>query len=223
MPKQDAITIMDTVSMEVSRTFSVMVFALEGLYERHAQRDPNIMGIRDFHSASSPIISETSARINDQMRAGMMQLQASLSVPERDHFQALDDTQNYLDDAQVAIWGASLQAQALFIKRYREMIAAGAGTRYSATSVQIMTRNGRRWNFSDYVYLTARGTLINWHNNGKISYIRSLGAEMFFVDTLNPSMIMEVYKVDNYPRITDQLFHPRTTKLVGGPYVSTKP
>jgi hypothetical protein len=150
------------------------------------------------------------------------ELEASLSDLERNYLAEHQSDVETSQDATDAFWGAFTQVRAAYAKRFRDIIAARAfGTDTFKADPKVMTRAGHRWNFTDYTYLTARKMLIDWYNTVKIGYIASVGMDKFMLDTEDPEFADKVYDVEQYPDLVEELFHPRTTKLVGGAYVSS--
>lgn len=216
------IEIIDTNAAIIARSLDVMVYSLEGLYEKMARDNPTMHGVSEFWLLASKVADQAVANTLNQMSVAHESLYASLSDSERSHFDEQSDYANDVEIAQGAFGAFFTQAKIAYANRLRAIVAARAFNMdtYNADP-KIMTRNGRRWNFSDYAYLTARQLMVDWYNGIKIDYLSNIGATEFTLLTDDPELIYATYKVEDYPHIAADLFHPRTSKLVGSAYVST--
>lgn len=213
--------IIDRHTAEITRSLDIVVYALEGLYEMTVRDQPNIRGLQNFWMQASDIVTRSTLNTANLLSDAEEELAASLSTPERVHAESLASDTFDVEIEYSAIGAFLEQAKVAFARRVREVIAAkvyGMDT-YNADP-HIMTRNGRRWNFTDYAYLMIRQILVNWYNEVKIDYLASQGVEEFTLLTEDPDLFYTTYRVDEYPNIAPELFHPRTTKLVGGANVS---
>lgn len=212
----------EAVAQEITRSLDIIVYAIDGLYEKTVRENLTPRGIGEFYRAAGSLMVTTLQAVLVKLSNGRTALEASLSDSERTFLNAYADSELQHHDAHEALWGVFQQVRATYMKRLREVAAARAfGTDTFNPEPRVMTRNGRRWNFSDYAYLTVRGMLVNWYNEAKIGYIASINGTEFVLDTEDPTLLDMVYKVEDYPVLSDVLFHPRTSKLVGGIYVST--
>lgn len=208
----------EAVAQEVGRTVELFGYALDGLFEQSVRGNPSVQGIQLFYQQAGGMMEEFTHQALNKIAHGHEALEASLSDSERTFLAEHTSSDLERSDAVEAFWGAMQQVRAQYTKRLREIIAARAfGTDTYNADPKVMTRSGRRWNFVEYGYLTARRLLVDRYNEIKIGYIVSIGGDSFVLDDGSE----EHFYVENYPIIADDLFHPRTTKLVGGIYVST--
>lgn len=217
-----AIDVIDQTALEIARSLDIVVYAVDGLFEKYVRENPTTQGLGQFYRAAGQIMVQALDTTMTKMTAAYTSLERTLSASERIQFEALDDSELRYGEARESFWGAFQQVRAQYVKRMREIIAAHAfGTDTFNANPKVMSRNGRRWNFSDYAYLTARRILIDRYNEAKISYIVSIGATGFYMDTNNEELAKQVFSVSNYPDIAAEFFHPRTSNLVGDAHVTT--
>lgn len=215
-------SIMDTHAEAIARSLDIVVYSLEGLYEKYARDNPTPQGIREFFALSSGVVRDAQEQSMAKLHQAIDALHASLSDSERDHVALLSSHVNELGEASEAFGAFLTQAKLSFCKRLRDIVLAQAfGTDTYKANPRIMTRTGRTWNFTEYAYLTARAAMVEWYNGAKIAYIAGTGATEFTLLTDDPDLIESTYKVADYPMLAGELFHPRTSKLVGGAHVSS--
>lgn len=219
---RNPIEIIDRNAEAIARSLDIMVYSLEGLYEKAVRESPTTPGLAQFWANASLVSDQSVAMAMNMVAEAARELYASLSDSERVHYDTHTDSANEAEVAYESIGAFFAQAKVSYARRLREIVTARAfNTDTYTADPRIMTRTGRRWNFSEYAYLTVRQLLVDWYNNAKVSYMAASGFKQFTLLTDNPELIDSVYDVADYPQIAADLFHPRTTKLVGEPYVST--
>lgn len=222
MRNGETIILVDQLARDISRSLDVMVFSLEGLFEKYTREQPDMLGLRTFYQASGQMLSDTLRITLGKIDQAHALLNATLSDSERAFTQTLTDSDLYAREAHEAIGAAFQQAQSAYLKRFREIVAARVFHRNAFNpNPTVMTRNGRKWNFTDFLYTVIRWSLVNRHNNNKIGYIVSIDGDAFTLDTTDPVLAAQHYMVADYPELAADMFHPRTDNLVGGLYVST--
>lgn len=219
------IEIIDENALSLARSLDIMVYSLDGLFERAVRENPTYPGIAEFWSQASEVSLDNMNRVSDRLRDAMFELKASLSDSERDRVSdSYDDIDAMLGEAYEAFGAFFAQAKLFYAKRLRQIVAAKA-VGYDAYSddPKIMLRNGQQWNFSDFAFLQTRQLLVNYYNDTKIRLFAEDSVEAYTLITDDPDLMYEVHRVEDYPDEAASMFHPRTTKLVGAPYVSTEP
>jgi hypothetical protein len=212
----------ETAAQSIARSLEIVVLAMDGLFETVLRDKPTVQGLRQFFAAAESVMQQSLDNVVTKLEVTYDELETSLSDSERNYLAEHDSHVETSQDASDAFWGAFTQVRAAYAKRFRDIIAARSfGTDTYKADPKVMTRAGHRWNFTDYTYLTARKMLVDWYNTVKIGYIASLGMDKFMLDSDDPEYADKVYDVDQYPDLVEELFHPRTSKLVGGAYVST--
>lgn len=215
------IDLIDSTAQQIGRSLDIVVYAIDGLFEKYARENPTPQGLAQFYRAAGDIMTTALQGLMVKLTDGQHALEQTLSASERAIFDSQDDAAIRFGDAQDTFWGAFQQVRAQYVKRLREIIVARAfGLDTYNANPHVMTRNGRRWNFADYTYLTTRRILIDRYNEAKIAYIASLGAQYFTMDTEDPDLANKAFKVSDYPDIAEEYFHPRTQNLVGEAHVS---
>lgn len=213
--------IIDEYAAKITRSLDIVVYSLEGLYEKTARDNPTNRGLGEFWLMSNAIIANGLTTAMNELTEAADALYASLSDSERAHYEAQHDSVFDHGVAYESFGALFTQAKLTYAKRLREVISARAfGIDTYNPNPKIMTRAGHQWNFSDYAYLNSRQLLVDWYNNAKIEYLSAIGAEEFGLFTNDPELMYTSYKVADYPEIAAKLFHPRTTKLVGDEYVA---
>lgn len=218
------IEIIDDNALSLARSLDIMVYSLDGLFEQTVRDNPNYLGLTQFWSQASEVSMENMSRVGDRLRDAMYELRASLSDSERvRELDRDDDIEVMLGEAYEAFGAFFAQAKLFYAKRLRQIVAAKA-VGYDAYSddPKIMLRNGQQWNFSDFAFLQTRQHLVNYYNDTKIRLYAEDGVEAYTLLTDDPELMYEVHRVEDYPDEAATMFHPRTTKLVGAPYVSTE-
>jgi len=216
------ITILDEHSVAIARSLDIMILSTESLFEKFVREDPSLRGLKTFWSHASEIRERSVELVVSKMLTARNDLRASLSDSERLHSETHDDTEMFIHSVREAFRAFMSQVQTIYAKRFRDIAAARVfGSDTYNPDPRIVTGSGRKWNFTDYAFLTARQMLVDWYNTSKLDYLTENGYTEFTLYTLNPELMNEVYKVEDYPSIAEKLFHPRTTKLIGGPNVST--
>lgn len=209
----------------IARSLDVVVYSLDGLFERAVRDRPDYRGLTEFINQASAISDDNVNRVVARLVESMDALKASLSDSERVRLSERDDdTEAYAGEAHEAFGAFFAQAKLAYAKRLREVIAAksfGFDT-YNADP-RIMLRNGQQWHFSVFAYLQTRQMLVNFYNNTKIGLYADAGIAEYTLDTEDAELMFEPYSVENYPEDAAKLFHPRTMNLVGVPYVSSEP
>ena len=218
------IEIIDENALSLARSLDIMVYSLDGLFERTVRDNPTMLGVADFWARASDVSLENMNRVSDRLRDAMLELRASLSDSERvRELERDDDIDAVRGEAYEAFGAFFAQAKLAYAKRLRQIVAAKA-MGYDAYSAdpKIMLRNGQQWNFSDFAFLQTRQFLVNYYNDTKIRLYAEDGVEAYTLITDDPDLMYEVHRVEDYPDEAPTMFHPRTTKLVGAPYVSTE-
>lgn len=208
-----AIAKIDAWTALITRSLEVAVYAMEGVADRHAQ-DLTPNGLRAYWAESGVLVDDTAALATQRMIEGRTDLEASLSDSERAFLDATDARDVFIQSAQESFGALLAHIRVTFAKRLREQIMVHV---FQGIKPTVMARDGRRLVFTDMLYLTTRQMLVEWYNQVKMGYIVSLGVKEF---TLDPDDGV-VYKVSDYPDMSQDVFHPRTSTLVGGPNVST--
>ena len=216
------IDILDINAASIARSLDIMVLSTESLYEKFVREDPSVRGMKTFWFHANQVRLNAVDLAIEKLLDGRSALSESLSDSERVHVERNDDTETFNLVAREALNSFMSQVQTIYAKRFRDIIAARAfNTDTYNPNPKVITGSGRKWNFTDFAYITARQLLVDWYNTSKLSYLIDNGHEEFFLLTRDPELMTETYRVDEYPEIADKLFHPRTTKLIGGPNVST--
>ncbi len=218
------ISIIDAQTADIAKSLDMVVAGFEGLFEKMARDNPTSQGLGQYWIMTTQMVAEATQVIILKINAAKSELITSLSVPEQFYLVQQHDS-DYSDQTAYSAIGSFLdQSRVAFAKRLRNIIAAHAFGKIVGTSkvdVWIMDRSGRRWNFSEFAYLTTRQILIDWYNQVKIAYMVSVGYTEFKLDTIDPNFVDNVYQIADYPELAQSLFHPRTTKLVGSPNVQS--
>lgn len=219
------IEIIDENALALSRSLDIMVYSLDGLFEQTVREDLSYPGVAKFWSQASEVSVDNMNRVSDRLRDAMFELRASLSDSELLRVrESDDDIESMLGEAYEAFGAFFAQAKLFYAKRLRQIVAAKAvGYDAYTPDPKIMLRNGHQWNFSDFAFLQTRQLLVNYYNDTKIRLFAEDGVEAYTLITDDPDLMYEVYQVEDYPDDAATMFHPRTTKLVGAPYVSTEP
>lgn len=217
------IEIIDTHAVAMTRSMDIVVYAMGGLYEQTARESPNSRGVQAFWVKSGEIAESAVNGVIARLRTGLVDLNSSLSASNALRTSMSDDDIDAAcGEAQNALYALTLQARQSYAKRLREIASAQAfGYDTYQHDPRIMIRSGARWNFSDYAYLTIRQGLVSWYNNERIAAYAEQGVKGFTLLTDDPELMYDHYLVEDYPEVAEQLFHPRTTKLVGAPYVDS--
>lgn len=219
------IEIIDRHSEAIARSLDIVVYSLDGLYEKTVRDNPSMQGIYQFLTLAGQVTNESVQRAVDQLQSATIELGSAVIDSKHVREQDLDaDSDDTHGEAYEAFGAFFTQAKLFYAKRLREVVVSKS-YRFDTYSSdpRIMTRNGRRWNFSEYAYLTSRQLLVDWHNNTKIAAYAAAGVTEYTLMTDDPELMYGVYEVENYPEDAPTLFHPRTTKLVGAPNVSSEP
>lgn len=218
----NALSTIESYAQSIARSLDILVYSLEGLFEVTVRDNPSLLGLRTFMVTSQSLSDEALDTVVLKLHEAIDVLKRSLSTSELDHFDSAFDIELFDGVAYDAFGAFFAQARTAYAKRLREFIMARAsGTDTFNAEPKIMTRNGRRWNFSDFAYVASRGLLMDWYNGVKISHLSDQGIEQFTVFTTEPDAEYGPYKVSDYPELAPELFHPRAPRLVGGAYVST--
>ena len=213
----NSIETIDEIANKIASTSDIVIFTFQGFYELIARTNPTQGGLSEFLVYSNQIVQGNLSDITSTLRDGLHTLlERSLSDSERLHFYSVRDSLKVEETAYEAFGAVFVQAKIEYARSLRNVIGARVfGMDTYNPDPKIMSRNGKRWNFSEYVYLSARQMLIDWYNFVKISYIAEKGFKQFNLLTENKDLIDAVYEVEDYPEIAQTLFHPRTSKLVG--------
>lgn len=218
------IEIINQHSDAIARSLDIMVYSLEGLFEKTVRENPTMGGIREFWARASDVSAESIELAVNKLTAGIDDLRDA--VVDSKHVRVSyddDDSAEYIGEAYEAFGAFFAQAKVFYAKRLRAVVVSkSVGFDSYSADPKIMLRNGQQWNFSQFAYLTTRQLLIDWHNNIKINSYAAAGVEEYSLLTDDPELTYAVFRVDEYADQSAQLFHPRTTKLVGAPYVSTE-
>ena len=214
------IDVIDQTALDIGRSADILLYTIEGLFERFIRTSPNLQGLHSFNAAADAVLANTMEIVLGKLSQGALSLEQSLSAPERDLFRQHDARDELHGDAQNAFWGAFQQIRIAYVKRMREMITVKALSA-GIPNAQVMNRAARRWNLSDFAYLTGRRLLMDRYNEAKIGNMVNNGYTRFIMDTENKDLINLDFAISEYPDIAKEYFHPRATNLVGEPYVST--
>lgn len=214
------VNILDQHAEAISRSLDIMVYSLEGLYEKMARENPTAQGVHQFWIMAHDLGDQSITATLQKLQSGIDALKASLSDSERDFLAAHDDSENFIGVAHESFGAIFAQARVAYAKRLRDLVAARAfGTDTYTANPKYMARNGHRWDFTEVTYLNSRQLMVDWYNGVKIGFLAEQGVEEFTLLTDDPELIYSTYRVDEYPQVAAELFHPRTTKLVGGAHV----
>lgn len=214
--------IIDRQATEIARNLEIVVYSLEGLFEITARDNPTYQGLQWFWVQGNDVVARAMSVSLGKIATARDELATTLSTPEREYLEKLSVDASDAETLYTSIGAFLAQAKVTFARRLREIIAARAfGHDTYNSDPRMMTRTGRRWSFSEYAYLMARQALVEFYNETKIGYMAAMGVKEFMLLTEDPTLIDTVLKVEEYPELVETLFHPRTTKLVGGPYVSS--
>lgn len=218
------IEIIDDNALSLARSLDIMVYSLDGLFEQTVRDNPTYPGIAKFWSQASEVSVDNMNRVSDRLRDAMYELRSSLSDSERVRvIDSNDDIEAMIGEAYEAFGAFFAQAKLFYAKRLRQIVAAKAvGYDAYTPDPKIMLRNGHQWNFSDFAFLQTRQLLVNYYNDTKIRLYAEDEVEAYTLISDDPDLMYDVHQVADYPDEANTMFHPRTTKLVGAPYVSTE-
>lgn len=209
------IDLIEAKTQALTGRVETVFYALGGLFAQYSA-NPNTRALRGFlveaDNMLEAALEDSSVALVDAVEDV---LKASLSAPELTFFETYDDSADYYLSARDALWGAFQQVRMHYARALRAMIVANTGQPNTLTLPKIMTRNGKKWEFREYTYLTVRSLLITDYNEVKIAYLKSIGATEFTVDTAKPELFYETFPISDYPNIAEKLFHPRSINLVG--------
>jgi hypothetical protein len=213
----------DSAAVEVAKSLDGFVYSIEGLYEKFARENPSMSGFRMFMQSSQAVRELALDSVMTSLDRITTGLKLYMSAPEQFFVSEHDDSESFRELAYRAIGSFLEQVIIACAKKFRAIISAKAFTfdTYTSNPKIVLGQSGRKWNFTEFAYLTVRQLLVDWYNQSKIAYIESIGVKEFTLDTQNIELIGQVYLIEDFPAITESLFHPRTTKLVGGPNVQT--
>lgn len=217
------IEIINSHAAAMTRSMDIVVYAVGGLYEQVAHANPNARGVREFWVKSESIASHAVEGVVNQMRSALIALNSALSDANALRASiSSDDIEAACGEAESALYALTMQARQSYAKRLREIASASAfGFDTYQHDPRIMIRSGAKWNFSDYAYLTIRQSLVSWYNNEKIAAYTEQGVKTYTLLSDDSDLMYDHYLVADYPDVAESLFHPRTTKLVGAPYVDS--
>jgi hypothetical protein len=209
-----AINIIDTYAQQISRALDIVVYSLEGLYEKTVRDMPNMLGLRNFWALTDGILASAMVGVMASLQNGTDALGASLSQSQRDFLAAHVDDALFYGAAYESIGAFLAQARVAYARRLREVIASRAfGVDTFNPNPKIMSRDGRKFDFSEAAYLTVRQTLMDWYNQSLVGYLVSVGSETFAIES-NQDAMFDLYPLADYPLVAQELFHPRSDKVV---------